>query len=47
MICWQWGTNRTVNYTSAKYFKVRLQNYNYVAWVHSSQVYYQSTVPRC
>jgi hypothetical protein len=46
MICWDDTVSYNVNYTSKRWFKI----YNGItgtAWMHSSEVYSQTSVPHC
>lgn len=47
MQCWQWGNWYTSAYASDKWFRVRIIAWNFVTWMHSSNVYAQTAVPRC
>jgi hypothetical protein len=47
MHCWVDAGNHTGNYTSNRYFHVAIQGMPGKWFIHSSYVYYQTTVGRC
>jgi hypothetical protein len=47
MQCWADAGNYTGNYTSNRYFHVTIQGMPGVWFIHSSYVYYQTSVGRC
>ena len=46
MQCWQDGGWYTGAYSSNRWFRVTIWG-SYTTWMHSSNVYAQTTVPRC
>jgi hypothetical protein len=46
MICWEDSQWYSVNYSSNRWFKVTTP-YTSTTWMHSSEVYNQTTVPHC
>lgn len=47
MQCWVDGNTMTGNYASNRYFHITIQGMPGVWFIHSSYVYYQTTVGRC
>jgi hypothetical protein len=47
MQCWTDAGSYTGAYTSNRWFRVRIVAWNYVTWMHSSNVYAQTSVAHC